>query len=71
MSNIGPARARLNALSRQLHAQWKETSKEWRDGRAEEFEQKYLIELLDGVGRAATILEDLDKALTKVKKDCE
>ena len=66
MSAIGPARARLTAMGRQLNAQWKDARKEWRDGRSADFEERYMIELLDGVGRTVTILEDLDKALTKV-----
>jgi len=39
--------------------------------KCQEFEQKYMEELFASVDRAATVIEQLDKLLTKVRTDCE
>jgi hypothetical protein len=62
---------RLAMLTLQLSNQWEQTKEYWRDARSQEFEQKYLEELRAGVDRAATVIEQLDKLVMKVKADCE
>jgi hypothetical protein len=62
---------RLAMLTLQLSNQWEQTKEYWRDARSQEFEQKYLEELQAGVDRAATVIEQLDKLVMKVKADCE
>jgi hypothetical protein len=62
---------KLTAITRELWAQWQQTKASWRDERCREFEQKYLEELLASVDRAAAVIDQLDKLLSKVRKDCE
>jgi hypothetical protein len=62
---------KLSAITRELWAQWQQTKSCWKDARAQEFERKYLEELLSSVDRAVTSIEQLDKLVTKVRKDCE
>jgi hypothetical protein len=62
---------KLTAITRELWAQWQQTKASWKDARSQEFEQKYLEELLSSVDRTATAIEQLDKVITKVRKDCE
>ena len=62
---------KLSALTRELWAQWQQTKTCWQDERAQEFEQRYLEELVASVDRAVTVIDQLDKLLTKVRKDCE
>jgi len=62
---------KLSAITRELWAQWQQTKSCWKDERAKEFEQKYLEELMASVDRAVTSIEQLDKLVTKVRKDCE
>ena len=62
---------RLAMLTLQLSNQWEQTKEYWRDARSQEFEQKYMEELRAGVDRAATVIEQLDKLVMKVKRDCE
>ena len=61
----------LTAITRELWAQWQQTKGSWRDARSDEFEHKYLEELLASVDRTVTVIEQLDKLLTKVRMDCE
>jgi len=61
----------LSAITRELWAQWQHTKASWKDARSEEFERKYLEELLASVDRTVTVIEQLDKVLMKVRKDCE
>jgi hypothetical protein len=62
---------KLTAITRELWAEWQQTKASWRDARAAEFERKYLEELLASVDRTVTVMEQLDKLITKVRKDCE
>jgi hypothetical protein len=62
---------RLTAITRELWAQWQQTKDYWQDARSREFERKYMEELLSSVDRTASVLEQLDKLITKVRKDCE
>ena len=62
---------KLTAITRELWGQWQQTRTSWKDARAVEFERKYLEELLASVDRTVTVMEQLDKLITKVRKDCE
>ncbi len=62
---------RLEALTRELRLQWQQTRQYWDDAKSREFEQKYLQELFAGVDKAVAVIEQLDKLISKIKKDCE
>ena len=61
----------LVTATRELSLRWSETKDSWRDAKADEFEQRFLVELLATVDRTAIIFDDLDKLISKVKSDCE
>ena len=63
--------ARLEALTKELRAKWLQTKDSWADAKSQEFEHKFLEELFAGVDRATLVIEQLDKLLLKLKKDCE
>lgn len=63
--------ARLTAAARELSNRWQETKYYWRDAKSEEFERRYLKELLATVERTVTVMEQLDKLLVKIQEDCE
>lgn len=63
--------ARLEAITRELRLQWLQTKESWNDAKSQEFEQKYLEELFATVDRTVAAIEQLDKVVTKVRKDCE
>lgn len=62
---------RLGALTKELYVQWQQTKQYWNDARSQEFERKYLQELFSSVDKSVTIIEQLDKLVAKIKKDCE
>jgi hypothetical protein len=62
---------KLSTITRELWAQWQQTKSCWKDERSREFEQKYMEDLVASVDRAVTSIEQLDKLITKVRKDCE
>lgn len=51
--------------------QWQHTREFWRDTKSAEFEHKYLDELFSSVDKAVGVIEQLDKLLNKIRKDCE
>lgn len=69
--SMNAAKARLTSLTKQLLRQWGETRESWRDSKSLEFEARFMSELEANVGRAAATIEQLDKLVTKVRKDCE
>jgi len=69
--SLSAKRTRLAAVTKELALDWAQTKATWKDAKSEEFEQKYLQELFTGVDSAMTVLDHLDKVLTKIKSDCE
>lgn len=67
---LNASKSRLAAVSKELNRQWENTKIVWRDGKADEFEQRYLIPLFDSVDNAIAAMEKLDKVISKVRKDC-
>ena len=62
---------RLSGITKELRAQWQDTKAYWKDAKSLEFEQKYMEELLASVDRTVTVMEQLDKLITKIRTDCE
>jgi hypothetical protein len=62
---------RLAGITKELRAQWQDTKSYWKDAKSLEFEHRYMEELLASVDRAVTVIEQLDKLITKVRSDCE
>ena len=63
--------ARLEALTKDLRVHWLQTKEYWLDAKSHEFEHRYLDELFSSVDRAVAVIDQLDKLITKIKKDCE
>jgi hypothetical protein len=62
---------RLAMLTLHLTTQWEHTKEFWKDARSQEFQRKYLEELKTSVDRTAGVIEQLDKLVAKVRRDCE
>ena len=61
----------LTLATRNLQARWGETRYAWRDRKAQEFEEMYLSELMNGVNSALRVIEELDHLLEKIHADCD
>jgi thymidylate synthase len=62
---------RLSAITKELWNQWLQTREYWQDAKSEEFQRRYLEELVASVDKAVTVVEQLDKLVNKIRKDCE
>ena len=62
---------RVAGATRELWLQWQETKNSWRDTKSQEFEAHYLSDLVATVDKSVAAIEQLDKLLTKIRKDCE
>ena len=69
--SLSAKRTRLSSVTKELALDWAQTKESWKDAKSREFEQKYLQELFGGVDSAITVLDELDRVLTKIKTDCE
>lgn len=61
----------LAALTKELSLRWEDTKSFWKDAKSEEFERKWLAELMAGVEKSTEVFEQLDKIVAKVRNDCE
>jgi hypothetical protein len=62
---------RIEMLTRELVGQWEQTKHYWMDTKSSEFEHEYLEELRSSVDNSVSVIEQLDKLVNKVRKDCE
>jgi hypothetical protein len=69
--SLSANKARLGEMTKDLLARWEETHEQWRDTKAADFEGKYLRELKSDVDKAMAAMNELEKVLAKMRKDCE
>lgn len=69
--SLGVNKSKLEAVTRELLAKWDYTKEHWADTKAQEFEKKYIEELVTGLGAAGAVIEQLDKLVNKIRSDCE
>ena len=62
---------KLGKSTKQLIVSWEETKHSWRDSKAREFEEKYIGPLPTAGESAMKVMMELDKVLTRIRKDCE
>ena len=62
---------RLSAVTKELWRQWQQTREDWQDAKSLEFQRKYLEELVSSVDKTVSVIEQLDKLVMKIRKDCE
>jgi hypothetical protein len=69
--NIAANGKALVSLTKELSLRWDETKVSWQDAKSQEFEHKYLVDLMASVERAVAIFDDLAKVIAKVRNECE
>jgi hypothetical protein len=62
---------KLAAITKEFSYQWQQTKEYWNDAKSEEFEHKYIEELLSNVDKAVAVIDELDKLVGKIRSDCE
>lgn len=62
---------RLEGITKDLREQWLLTRESWNDAKAQEFEARFMQELFASVDKSVGVIEQLDKLISKIRKDCE
>jgi hypothetical protein len=62
---------KLTKATKQFLASWQQVKNYWRDQKSREFEKKYIETLPDDITAAAKVIEEIDKILTKARRDCD
>jgi thymidylate synthase len=62
---------RLTGITKELWNEWQQARNCWRDAKSQEFEEKYLAELMSSVDKTVAVIDQLDKLLIKIRRDCE
>lgn len=63
--------SRLEALTRDLLAQWEVTKDSWKDVKCQEFEQRYMEELRTSVDSAVAVIAHLGRIISQTRSECE
>jgi hypothetical protein len=63
--------SRLFAVTKELWVQWQRTRDSWRDAKSVEFQHQYLEDLMSSVDKTVTVIDQIDKLMAKIKRDCE
>lgn len=69
--SLSANKARLGEMTKDLLAHWDDTRNQWRDAKSAGFEARYLRELKSDVDKAMGAMDELEKLLAKMRKDCE
>ena len=69
--SMSATKMRLTSLTKELLLKWEQTKECWQDTKSQEFQSKYIDELVSGVDKAASVIDQLDKLVAKVRSDCE
>jgi len=69
--NLQSNKSVLLKVSKDVSTSWGQVKDSWRDTKSQEFERNYLEPLKSNITMAVSVIEKLDKLLTKVRKDCE
>ena len=69
--NIGGDGKVLGGATRELWRKWLEARTHWCDTKSDEFEQKFLIELVSVVERTGPAFDRLDKVVATIREECE
>jgi hypothetical protein len=69
--SLADSKARLAGVTKALFTQWDQTRESWRDAKSTEFEFQYLRDLKSDVDKAVAAMEEVEKILAKLRKDCE
>ena len=62
---------RLLGLTKELAADWAATKDHWNDAKSQEFEKRFIEDLMTGVNAAMTNIDALERVLNKIREDCE
>ena len=62
---------KLAKSTKQFMQSWQQVKNYWRDQKSREFEKQYLESLPDDINAAAKVIEEIDRILTKARRDCE
>lgn len=69
--SLQPVSAKLASGAKELSVAWERTQRAWGDAKRDEFERRYLADLLVAVGDAIRTIGELDKVLTRIRHECE
>lgn len=69
--SLNASKSRLAALTKDLHAKWRETRESWRDEKAREFEQRYMDDLLTSVTNTLNSIDNLERILNQIREECD
>jgi hypothetical protein len=69
--SVAGQRTRLMGMTKELALRWEETKNHWRDAKGEEFERRYMQELVARMDKSLGVMSKLDQLLNKIRNDCE
>jgi hypothetical protein len=62
---------KLMKVTKQFMLSWRQVQNYWRDQKSREFEKKHIESLPDDINAASKVIEEIDRILTRARKDCD
>ena len=62
---------KLTKSTKGLMQSWDRVKSHWQDARQREFEKDFIETLPDDVSAAIRVIEEIDRILTRARRDCE
>jgi len=62
---------KLTKSTKVILQSWDQVKTRWRDSRQREFEKDFIETLPDDISAAIRVIEEIDKILTRARRDCE
>ncbi|MED5418153.1 MAG: hypothetical protein VYA27_05590 [Verrucomicrobiota bacterium] len=62
---------KLTKSTKAILQSWDQVKAHWRDSRQREFEQDFSETLPDDISAAIRVIEEIDKIVTRARRDCE
>jgi len=66
--SLSANKSRLATISKELSIHWQHTKERWPDLKSQEFERKYVEELLTSVDAALSVIDQMDKLAAKIRR---
>lgn len=62
---------KLTKATKSFLQAWERSKAHWQDRKRQEFDKDYIESLPDDISAAVRVIEEIDKIITKARRDCE
>ena len=69
--SVRASAVKLTKSTKAFLQNWEQVKTHWRDQKRNQFHKDYIESLPDEISAAVRVIEEIDKIVTRAKRDCE